>query len=275
MSKFGYRNPAPVYFEDDHQEPVPGWGLHPLMAGTQRLGIGAHERGRAPVQASAGWITFASQQLSEHALFLGLGLEEPKLKAQAHALHAEWETFRRAMATSKAVHAGMTSAELVRLAGRLRAFKVHVLGRLNAGEWLGWLFPAFVSHVLRELDYFVAKATGKALPRGKELCAWREFMQEHAAFAAHLLDPREAGLIREARKHMATFAALQHGCADATPTILQVSRRAGSELDKYLQSSGIGTPRVKSVIHPVLAAHVVREGQMFLKVLGEMGSRRQ
>jgi hypothetical protein len=204
-------------------------------------------------------IDFWSRQLSEHALFLHLGLEDAKLKQEALAQHKAWEAFR------KSVRAHDVPAVLA-LTASLRAFKTDVLDRMNKGEWLGWLFPLFIDHIRRELDMFVAHLRNEPLPAG-ELCEWQRFMMEHAAFAGHLLDPVESRLILDARKHVGTFAALQSGCGATTSSMLALSHRAGRELDAYFTQSGIGTPKVKSVIHPVLAAHVVREGQRFLQTV--------
>jgi hypothetical protein len=35
-----YRNPGPVYWNTDKDEPVPGWGVLPNMAGPRMLGVG-------------------------------------------------------------------------------------------------------------------------------------------------------------------------------------------------------------------------------------------
>lgn len=35
-----YRNPGPVYGSQDLDEPVPGWGVLPNMAGGRRVGVG-------------------------------------------------------------------------------------------------------------------------------------------------------------------------------------------------------------------------------------------
>lgn len=36
-----YRTPRPVAYADEKFAPVPGWGVHPLMAGSARQGVGA------------------------------------------------------------------------------------------------------------------------------------------------------------------------------------------------------------------------------------------
>jgi len=157
------------------------------------------------------------------------------------------------------------------LAAALRSMKEHVLDRLSAGEWLGWLFPSFVRHILEELDHFtraLGSAMGMSAPdKGREVCAVLGFMRDHAAFAAHLLDPSEVRKVREARALLGGLSSLAGACRSSLPGLIALSERAGKDLDAFLVASGAGTPKTKSIIHPVLAAHVVREGRMFLDML--------
>lgn len=43
-----YENPGPAYCESDIDEPVPGWGVEPTMAGGRRVGVGAIVAAPAP-----------------------------------------------------------------------------------------------------------------------------------------------------------------------------------------------------------------------------------
>lgn len=203
-------------------------------------------------------IAFWSRQLSEHALFLHLGLEKKTLKREALLLHNEWELFR----------AGQPS-DLLGMCSDLRAFKTLVLDELQKG-WCGWIYPLFVEHTRRELDMFVKHIQTNALDED-ELQHWLRFMAEHAAFAAHLLDPMEADKIREATEVTGQFCNLAKACDGMTPTLLDMSKHEGEGLDEWLTQSGLGTPNTRSVVHPALAAHVVREGQRFLQTVDALG----
>lgn len=222
-------------------------------------------------------LAFWPRQMEEHALFLSLGLEDPALRAEAARERDRWRKFRARRREGPA-----EAAEALALAADLRALKVRVHDRLAAGEWLGWLFPSFVDHIRRELDYFTAalrrarrpEPGGSARRASEEMCSWLMFMMEHAAFAAHLLDPREVRLVLRARALIGDFGRLHAACGGADAQLLSLSERAGRALDAYFVGSGLGTARARSVVHPALAAHVVREGRMFLRtVLGLMGRR--
>lgn len=201
-------------------------------------------------------IGFWARQLSEHALFFHLGLEEPDLKQSALLLHEQWEFFR----------SGESGENVLDLCAELRDFKSTLLSRLAQGEWLGWIWFTFVEHTRRELDLFVMHLRAQTFD-SSELCDWLRFMAEHAAFAAHLLDPVEAAKVREATAVVGKFSDLCRSCSSVTPQLLSLSHRAGKELDAWLGSSGLGTASTKSIVHPVLAEHVVREGRRFLQTV--------
>lgn len=205
-------------------------------------------------------IDFWSRQISEHALFMSLGLVDKDLKRRAEGLHNSWEAFRRGpRRVNDAIPLVLTTQD----------FKTHVLTRLNAGEFLGWLFPLFIDHIRREGDYFLAALRGQKFDPCTETQIWLTFMAEHAAFASHLLDPSEAEQIRRALELQSQLGALFHNCESTIGEQLKMlSLKSGQDLDAYFNGLGIGKPGgAKSVIHPVLAEHVVREGRRFLQTM--------
>jgi hypothetical protein len=224
-------------------------------------------------------VRFWDRQLSEHCLFSQLGLDDPDLQKMAADLHQKFEDLRAEIPAGEASpdQAADLTAKSIDLATSLRGFLTEVYDRQTDGEWLGWLFPTFVDHIRREGDYFISRVSrtsgsGPASLPGlaDELCTWLKFMAEHGIFASHLLDPSEVTLIVQANALSEKFQDLQGGCRDMSPQLLLLSRRAGDLLDLYFTNSGIGTASVSSVIHPVLALHVVREGRMFLKTLDQL-----
>ena len=211
-------------------------------------------------------IEFWAHQSSEHALFMQLGLTDPTLKANAEKLHGRWESFR----------VGERRIEdALALALETRALQLDIHDRLTRGQWLGWLFPTFIDHIRREGDYFITKLTGQPLSASDECRAWHRFMAEHAAFAAHLLDPTEAAQIQAALLYEDEFSRLEHACASAmNEQLVMLSEQRGRELDAYFTGLGIGKQGgAKSIIHPLLAEHVVREGRRFLATMRQSGLR--
>lgn len=205
-------------------------------------------------------IEFWGRQESEHMLFMSLGLVDKDLKRRAEGLHNSWEAFRRGpRRVNDAIPLVLTTQE----------FKAQVLTRLNNGEFLGWLFPLFVDHIRREGDYFLAALRGQKFDSCTEAQIWLTFMAEHSAFAAHLLDPSEAEEIRKALELQSQLGALFHNCGSAlSDQFKALTMKSGQDLDAYFNSLGIGKPDgAKSVIHPLLAEHVVREGRRFLQTM--------
>lgn len=206
-------------------------------------------------------LDFWSRQLSEHALFFSLGIEDPAYRRHAAALHAAWERARP----------GMTAGTALAMATELRTFKLDLFAQLSAGKWLGWIFPTFVDHTRRELELFVAHLTGAPVSRQHDTTEWLRFMAEHAAFAAHLMDPIEAARVRQAMASVGQLEGLRQACsAGVSDQILSLSKRAGESLDRFVVDD---VSHAKSVIHPVLATHVLREGRRFLLTVDQLRGR--
>lgn len=219
-------------------------------------------------------IRFWSRQLSEHALFISMGIEAEPYRSRATALHEAWEKARgdmNALDARKSLTLEKAKSIVWTPTKQLAELKTDVLHDQQRGMWLGWLFPLFVEHTLRELMYFVARVWHGGLPPNETYCANVTFMQEHAEFAAHLLDPTAHALIEPARAVAGEFEALRGGCHALTPALIELGRKAGDKLDAYLRTQPI-SPK-NSVIHPVLADHVVREGQRFLATMNELEGR--
>lgn len=228
---------------------------------------------------------FWTRQLCEHSLFLHLMIEDADLAKRAKALELAFENVRKLLPGKTAPEQANSLTFPVH---ELRALKTEILDRQLRGEWLGWAWPRFIEHVRAELDYAWSRIVGMPQDPQTELCTWLGFMADHAAFAAQLLDPTEAEKIRQAlmiENHLAD-AGCQcvpepiappdvpvSGCQASTlATLLTLSKQRGQELDAYFKNLGVGTSKVRSIIHPVLAIHVVREGQRFLGTIERLKS---
>jgi hypothetical protein len=208
---------------------------------------------------------FWARQLSEHALFLHLGLEEKDLKEEGMVLHKKFENFRQNMTINNL-------AQILPLAEELRDYKMRVLAQLTAGKWIGWIFPLFARHIILELDYFVDKLNGIPYSDGDEVAFWNVINGEHAGFAAHLLDPSERKLFEQADQLSQKFEKI---VKTEEEMMIQISLRSAQELDQYNQTAqaGIKAKKIKSVIHPTLIDHVVREGQRSIRMLNSLANK--
>lgn len=219
------------------------------------------------LQDAVNEIQFWARQLSEHALFLHLGIEDKPLKKQGIIIHKKFEQFRKNIDPESM----QSLTEILPLAKELRDYKIQVLSRLNDGEWIGWIFPTFARHIIMELDYFVDKLNGIQYTDHDEILFWNMINGEHAQFAAHLLDPSEQALFEQANNIAEKFANLPK---NELEMFRKISLQSAKELDKYNKAAQqrITTNTVKSVIHPVLIKHVIREGQRSIATLKNLTS---
>lgn len=209
-------------------------------------------------------IKFWSHQLSEHALFLHLGLEDAKFKKEGLKLHKKFETFRKKM-TVKNMH------KVLPLAKELRRYKIEVLSTLASGKWIGWIFPLFARHIILELDYFVDKLNGIKYTDQDEIAFWNIINGEHAGFAAHLLDPSERALFEAADGIAKKF---EKTVTSEKEMFVKISQENAKELDAYFKKAegAAKANKLQSVIHPALIAHVIREGERSLQMLNSLSN---
>jgi hypothetical protein len=213
-------------------------------------------------------ISFWARQMSEHALFNHLGLEDAELKKEALDIHKSLESFIAKF--NKDPHDTKHMSEILPLLKKEREFQVKVLKTLSESKWIGWLFPLFENHLTFELDYFVDKLNGVPYSVEKELYFWNRINSEHAAFSSHLLDPSERKLSFQAQVLSDKFFNLPPADTDM---MVYLSLKAGKELDVFYQKAKAHSSSIKSIIHPSLLDHDKREGERSIQVLSALASR--
>ena len=235
-----------------------------IRAQRAQLGDSRYSMIKLDSQAAQDEVAFWARQLSEHALFLHLGIEDAPLKARGMALHKEFEAFRTQFSNDP-----KNITQILPLAKKLRDYKMEILTTLNTGKWIGWIFPLFARHIILELDYFVDKLNGIHYTDQDEIKFWNMINGEHAAFAAHLLDPSERTAFEGADKLSQEFANVVKTERDM---MLQISLKSAKELDEYNRNAQKAQQnnQLRSVIHPVLLDHVIREGQRSLRMLNSL-----
>ena len=190
-------------------------------------------------------------------LFLKLGMDPTAsngMQTEASRLHAAYE---------KAAQAGDTRA-LMNLSGPSQALK-QAAYTTSQQKWIGWLFPVFYDHTRREIDYALTRIRRNLTPT-EEICFWTQIGAEHAVMAAQLLDPTERAAINAAMQQYMKMENLHASCdAQVMPSLVALTERGASELDRFFTQAE--QAKYKSVIHPVLAAHIVREGRRFVQTM--------
>ena len=95
-------------------------------------------------------------------------------------------------------------------------------------------------------------------------------MMEHALFIRGLLDPAEAELIASADESAKEFAELLRQCSsaqDQTLTASSLEKTVKLRDFKAAGAKGIQECKIRSVILPLLADHVLREANHYIRLL--------
>lgn len=158
-------------------------------------------------------------------------------------------------------------------------FKELILKNVLECEMFTMNYPLLIEHILREAKlyhgYVEMLERDGCLTDGSMHdieCFWNRIMMEHALFIRGLLDPVETELIHGADKFAAEYAKLLETCCDAhTKTmesnVLETTRNFRDF--KQAGTQGIEKCGIRSVILPLLADHVLREANHYLRLLTE------
>lgn len=158
-------------------------------------------------------------------------------------------------------------------------FKEKVLS-LKATQGMEVLiYPTMLEHLIQEAKRYektLVSLKRNELPE-ESLCDilnfWNHIMEEHAEFTAGLLDPSEKELKDMAKGFVDKFKKLVKECMnESEKEIIKSSKDATLEIKSYKTDATIGLleGQIKSIITPILADHILREANHFLKILKEL-----
>lgn len=142
------------------------------------------------------------------------------------------------------------------------------------------VYPEMLAHNLREEEHYIEiiKALqDKTLPNNTvsdELKFWNHIMKDHAEFVDGMLDPTEKTLKQTAATTAKGFEMLVQESIQAVneSQTIQKSTESTKNIKEYKQNAAVGllNCNIKSVIPPLLADHVLREANHYLKLLSKM-----
>lgn len=159
----------------------------------------------------------------------------------------------------------------------LICFKERILQKVLQCEMFTMNYPLLIEHILREARLYreyieMLERDGRLSDRSmKEVeCFWNQIMMEHAMFIRGLLDPTEEELFYAADGYAKDYAALLEQCRCAEEQAMP-----SGTLEKTMQfrdfkmtgTQGITQCKIRSVILPLLADHVLREANHYLRLL--------
>lgn len=165
----------------------------------------------------------------------------------------------------------------LRLLDGLISLKETILENVLDCSMFTMNYPLLIEHILREAKLYreyleILQQDGcldDASMKETE-CFWNQIMMEHALFIRGLLDPSETDLFRSADGFAKEYSALLENCCSAQK---QSMREASLEQTlkfrefKMAGTQGIEECRIRSLILPLLADHVLREANHYIRLL--------
>ena len=176
--------------------------------------------------------------------------------------------------------------QALKLVNGLIMFKEKVLNEFLTCNIYTTNYPLLIEHILREAklykSYIVQLETNlDIMPEDikKTELFWNQIMMEHALFIKGLLDPSESDLINQADAFANNYQMLLQNAQNATDLIIkQNNNQSLNQTLKYQEFKTAGTKgildcQIKSIIMPLLADHVLREANHYIRILKENTNR--
>ncbi|MCI9526333.1 MAG: DUF2935 domain-containing protein [Lachnospiraceae bacterium] len=163
----------------------------------------------------------------------------------------------------------------------LISFKEEVLREMTACRIYTTNYPLLIEHILREAKLYrqtiseLEKRGRISMPDLKNLeIFWNQIMMEHAQFIRGLLDPTECELIDTANEFAEDYCRLleeareqDRKAMNATLTARTLQTTKQYQQFKTAGTEGIIGCGIRSIILPLLADHVLREANHYLRIL--------
>ncbi|MBP3476915.1 MAG: DUF2935 domain-containing protein [Lachnospiraceae bacterium] len=164
-------------------------------------------------------------------------------------------------------------------------FKERILCKMKDGQLYTSNYPLLIEHIMREamlyrdiLDQLMSNRRVSYQRFYETETFWNQIMMEHAWFIRGLLDPSEAQLIETADDFSKDYAILLEKACRQDYRANALTAKTLEETLKYRDFKAAGTKgildcEIASIILPLLADHVLREANHYIRVL-ETGQTR-
>ncbi|MGN0386186.1 MAG: DUF2935 domain-containing protein [Lachnospiraceae bacterium] len=158
-------------------------------------------------------------------------------------------------------------------------FKESILREVGDGKLFTANYPLLIEHILREAKLY--RVTIEELQGNRELTYknlrkteifWNQIMMEHALFIRGLLDPTEETLIQTANQFAIEFGELLNKARKQDSRAMELTEKTLEETVKIRDFKAAGTKgilncEIASIILPLLADHVLREANHYIRLL--------
>ena len=174
----------------------------------------------------------------------------------------------------------MLNRQMLKSLNRLIAFKEEILREMTGCRLYTTNYPLLIEHILREAKCYrqiLSELEGRGRisePNLRNLeLFWNRIMMEHAQFIRGLLDPTECELIETANGFAEDYCRLLEEAREQDGRAANALIARTLETTKQYQSfktagaEGITGCEIRSIILPLLADHVLREANHYLRIL--------
>lgn len=159
-------------------------------------------------------------------------------------------------------------------------FKKRILEDVLSCDIFTLNYPLLIEHIIREAELYLSLTNDLEHrvdidfkdARQTQLF-WDQIMMEHALFIRGLLDPSEENLINTADEFADIFKALMESAQNMTN--MNINNVTNQTLNQTVQlknfkqagTEGIASCKIRSIILPLLADHVLREANHYIRLL--------
>ena len=174
----------------------------------------------------------------------------------------------------------MLNRQMLKSLNGLISFKEEILREVTKCRLYTANYPLLIEHILREAKLYrqiileLEKSGRISMPdlRNTEIF-WNQIMMEHAQFIRGLLDPTECELIEKANEFAKDYCNLLEEAREQDRKVMNTLTAQALQTTKQYQqfktagTEGITDCKIRSVILPLLADHVLREANHYLRIL--------
>lgn len=178
-------------------------------------------------------------------------------------------------------HVRMLNRKMLGYVQGLIAFKEEILQKMLSCRLYTANYPLLIEHILREAKLYrqlviQLERTGRLTvsATGDAQLFWNQIMMEHAQFIRGYLDPTECGLIHSADAFAGDYCRLLEEAKEQSARTGRAGTAQSMHLTEEFQkfktagTEGITDCKIRSIILPLLADHVLREANHYLRILG-------
>ena len=173
---------------------------------------------------------------------------------------------------------------VLQLLNGLIMFKKQILQEVTSCRLYTANYPLLIEHIIREAKLYqqiIAALEERTCMPSETMVEterfWNQIMMEHALFIRGLLDPAECELIETANAFAGDYSRLlEEARKQEFRTMNGLTRRTLETTKRYRDFKETGTKGItgcdiRSIILPLLADHVLREANHYLRILKKEG----